>query len=94
MVRSVAKTNQKLVAHLYSELDLKAVQSALDRGEITPRQAQNITKLIRAAKAIRESARRGAVVFDEATSQYVGEVVSKNGGALWTGRRYGRNYPP
>jgi hypothetical protein len=90
MVKSVAKTNQKLVARLYSELDLKAVQSALNRGEITPRQAQNITKFIRAAKvraakAIRESARRGAVVFDEATSQYVGEVVSENGGALWTG---------
>lgn len=93
MVKSVAKTNQKLVARLYSELDLEAVQSALDRGEITPRQSQNITKLIRGAKAIRESARHSAVVFDEATSQYVGEVVSKNNGASWIGRRYGRNYP-
>jgi len=93
MVKSVAKTNQKLVTRLYSELDLKAVQSALTRGEITPRQAQNITKLIRASKVIRESARQVAVVFDEATRQYVGEVVSKNDGASWIGRRYGRNYP-
>jgi hypothetical protein len=93
MVKSVAKTNQKLVARLYSELDFKAVQSALDGGEITPRQAQNITKLIRTSNVIRESAHRGAVVFDEATSQYVGEVTSKNDGALWIGRRYGRNYP-
>lgn len=93
MAKSVAKTNQKLVAHLLSGLDLQAVQSALNRGEITPRQAQNITKFVRAAKAIRESYHRSELVFDEATSKYVGEVVSKNNGASWIGRRYGWNYP-
>jgi hypothetical protein len=93
MVKSVAETNQKLVARLCSELDLKAVQSALNRGEITPRQAQYLTKLIRTSNVIRGSAHRSAAVFDEATSQYVGEVTSKNDGASWIGRRYGWNYP-
>lgn len=93
MTKAVAKTNQKLVERLRSGLNLKAVQSALDRGEITPRQTQNITKFIRAAKAIRADYRYAAVVFDETSNQYVGEVVSKNRGASWIGRRYGRNYP-
>jgi hypothetical protein len=93
MAKSIALTNQKLVERLRSEDDLEAVQSALDRGEISPRQAKNITKVITAARAIRENYRNVAVVFDEASGQYVGEVVSKNRGASWVGRRYGRNFP-
>lgn len=93
MTKSVALTNQKLVERLRSEDDLDAVQSALDRGEITPRQAQNITKMITAARSIRENYPYAAVVFDEASGQYVGEVVSQNRGASWIGRRYGRDFP-
>lgn len=93
MKKSIAQTNQKLVSQLISKQSLKAVKSALDRGEITPRQAQNITKFIRTAKTIRESAGFSAVVLDETSGQYVGEVVSKNRGASWIGLRYGPNYP-
>ena len=39
---SVAKTNQKLMQRLRVGLDLGATRAALDRGKITPRQAQNV----------------------------------------------------
>lgn len=84
MAKSVALTNQKLVERLRSGDDLETVQSALDRGEITPRQAKNITKWITSAREIRESYRYAAVVFDEASGQWVGEVVSKNRKTLRT----------
>ena len=93
MGKSVALTNQKLVERLRSGDDLEAVNSALDRGEITFRQAKNITKWIRSRETIRENYRYTAVVFDDASGQWVGEVVSKNRGASWIGKRYGQKYP-
>jgi Uma2 family endonuclease len=90
---SVVTTNRKLVEQLRLGLDLEATQAALDRGEITPRQAKNIVKWIMGVKDARENAPYAAVVTDAGGRQYVGEVVSKNRGATWIGRRYGRNYP-
>lgn len=90
---SLAKTNRKLFERLRLGLDLEATQTALDRGEITPRQAKNIVKWIVGVKDARENAPYAVVVTDAAGRQYVGEVVSKNRGASWIGRRYGRNYP-
>jgi hypothetical protein len=90
---SVAKTNHKLVEQLRTELDLRAVATALDRGEITPRQAQNLTRWIRAVEKIQENYKYTRVVQDPTSGQYVGAVVSRNRGKSWIGLRYGPNYP-
>jgi hypothetical protein len=89
---SMARTNRKMIDKLRAEGSLEAVRAALDRGEITRRQAETLVKNISAARRIQRSYWYSAVMRN-ATGQYVGEVTSRNGGATWIGRRYGRNYP-
>jgi hypothetical protein len=89
--RQMTNTNRKLVERLREGGNIKVALAALQRGEITYRQARHIVKTITSAKMIRE--RPAPMVVRDAAGRCIGEMVTRNRGASWIARRYGPNYP-
>lgn len=87
--RTMPANNRKLVNYLRAGLDAAATQAALERGDITPIQARNITRWIDQVRKIHAYPLH---VVQDRQGRMIGEFKAGDAGNEWVARRYGSEY--